>query len=276
MDYYYVLKVKTLLAFEEIIKAELAQIGFDSFLDSETYFETSIPAQDYDQQALEQLISHYQTVTQIDYSMEKVKRQNWNKLWEAYYEPIRIADRCLIRADFHEIDQKFDYELIINPKMSFGTGHHQTTSQMIEYQLETNFEGKKVADFGCGTGVLSIMAKKRGAQYVKSCDIDDWAVENSKENATVNQVEIEVVKGTVKAFDQKDKFQIILANINLNVLLHETSQYVNLLQKDGLLFMSGFYRKDLPRIREQAEKYQLCYLNHKVKKDWVAVQFIKI
>ncbi len=276
MNYYYILKVKTLPEFEEILKAELAEIGFDSFLDSETYFETSIPAENYEISAVQEIITHYRLVTEIDYSVEKVKKENWNKLWETYYEPIRIGgNQCLIRADFHEIEAQFAYELIINPKMSFGTGHHQTTSQMIEYALETDFKDKKVADLGCGTGVLAIMAKKLGAKYVKGCDIDDWAVENSQENAQINGVKIDIFKGTVKQFEGENDYQVVLANINLNVLLDEIPKYTQLLQPKGYLFLSGFYLKDLPKIKEKAAQHQLQYESHKTKKDWTAVQFIK-
>lgn len=276
MNYYYVLKVKTLPEFEEILKAEFSQIGFDSFLDSEMYFETSIPAKDYEATTIEEIITHYRSVTDITYSVEKVKKENWNKLWETYYEPIRIADKCLIRADFHEIDEKFDHELIINPKMSFGTGHHQTTSQIVEYELETDFKDKKVADLGCGTGVLAIMAKKLGAKSVKACDIDDWAVENAQENAQINGVEIEVFKGTVKEFHPENDYQVVLANINLNVLLEEIPKYTLLLQTNGLLFLSGFYLKDLPKIKDKATEYQLEYVSHKTKKDWTTVKFVKL
>ncbi len=276
MNYYYILKVKTLPEFEEILKAEFAQIGFDSFLDSETYFETSIPAENYEETSVQEIVHRYEHLTEVSYSTEKVKKENWNKLWETYYEPIRISDQCLIRADFHEVEEKFAYELIINPKMSFGTGHHETTSQMVTFELETDFQGKKVADLGCGTGVLSIMAKKLGAKEVKGCDIDQWAVENTEENAQINQTKVEVFKGTVKNFQNESDYDIVLANINLNVLLEEIPRYFDLLRPEGMLFLSGFYLKDFKQIQEKVAQNGGKFQERKVKRDWTAAKFIKV
>jgi ribosomal protein L11 methyltransferase len=270
-SFFYILKVYSDEVFSDILKAELAEIGFDTFLEHEGFFETSILSENFDQNALREVIRRYESQTRIDYTLEKAEKENWNLLWEKYYDPIRIAGRCLIRADFHQIAEKYDYELIINPKMSFGTGHHQTTSLMIENQMEIDHKGKKVADFGCGTGVLAIMAVKLGAAHVEACDIDDWAVENARENAENNGVSLHLWHGTAVDSPQKSQYDIILANITRNVLHSEMPIYAEMLKNSGFLVLSGFYENDVPSLLNRAKEFGIQLLSQKTKDNWCSI-----
>lgn len=257
--------------FSDVLQYELAEMGFDVFLETETGFETSILEKDFKDTDFQQIIEPHKADPAFKYEWLREKKQNWNELWEKFYDPIVISNRCLIRADFHEIKEKYEHELVIMPKMSFGTGHHATTALMVEHLLEMDLRGKSVADCGCGTGILGLMALKLGAKNAIACDIEEWAVENTQENAVKNDLKIEVFLGTAK--DLKGKYGIILANITLNVLLEEMPLYWDCLETGGEILFSGFYEENLSTLREKAESLGLKYVSHKVKDRWTAARF---
>ena len=203
---------------------------------------------------------------------DRIEKQNWNEEWEKNYQPIIVDDRCMIRAHFHHPDKKYPYEIIITPKMSFGTGHHQTTYLMVKNQMEIDHKNKRVMDAGCGTAILSIMASKLGAREVEAFDIDDWSVVNGQENMEVNHcTNINLRQGKITAFDFGAPFDIILANINKNVLLEEMNLYVKQMKPGSLLLLSGFYEKDIPDLLAEAEKYSLKEIRRDNRETWAAL-----
>jgi ribosomal protein L11 methyltransferase len=259
----------------DILKLELAEIGFDSFLEEEeACFLTSIEDDKFNVVETTKILEKYKQQIQIHYEFDKTPKQNWNKVWEQSYEPVFIGNDCVIRADFHHLpDRHFQYEIIINPKMSFGTGHHATTELCVKHLLNLDLRGKKVADIGCGTGVLSIMALKREAKSIVACDVEEWAVENFQENMLINGFSnalFYVFQGTAAQISNGD-FEMILANINLNILLAEMHIYSRLLAKKGLLLLSGFYEYEIPLILREAEKYNLTLQKKIVKDNWAAI-----
>lgn len=257
----------------EVLQVILSEVGFDTFLEKENGFEASIDEALFQEEAFLESIDFFKD--KISYEISKVEKQNWNKLWEENYEPIEVTKDLLIRASFHQPDKAYKYEIIITPKMSFGTGHHSTTMLMLQNQLEIDHKGKAVADLGCGTGILGVMAHKLGASTIDACDIEDWSVENALENASLNNVNLLATVGTVSDMPKKDEYGIVLANINRNVLLEEMPIYASLLGQGGYLLLSGFYTKDLTKIKESAEQQGLTYQNHKEMNDWVSAVFLK-
>ncbi len=275
---YIVLNFECDPAFSDMLIAELSQVDFDTFLETDTGFQASIGADAYDEQAVGEIVERYKDiVTPLSYVAEEVEKKNWNEEWEKHYDPIVVGDKCIVRASFHEPVPEYPYEIVINPKMSFGTGHHETTHLMLKAQLGIDFKGKSVLDLGCGTGILAIMAHKLGAASIDACDIEEWAVSNSIENFMLNGCpEINCYEGTVEAIPGRQPRDIILANINRNVLLEEIPTYSTLLKADGYLLLSGFYEKDIPDIEKMAVNQGLKKLRYETKKDWVVVVFEKV
>lgn len=270
--YYTRLSVSCNTEFAEILMAELAEIGFDTFLENENGFEAYVEEARYDAEALEAVKEKYADLTPIDFSFEKIEKRNWNEEWEKSYEPIIVDDRCLIRADFHKIEKKYLYEIVITPKMSFGTGHHQTTYLMIKNQMDIDHKYRSVMDAGCGTAILSIMAEKLGAKRVTAFDIDEWSVVNGNENIQINKCEvIDIQQGKISEVTIKGKFDIILANINKNVLLDEIKTYSTYLNPSGLLLLSGFYTHDIDDLLQEAAKYNLHQLKRDEKENWACL-----
>ncbi|MCB0487710.1 MAG: 50S ribosomal protein L11 methyltransferase [Cyclobacteriaceae bacterium] len=262
--------------FSEILIAEIGEAGFDAFLESENGFEAYAEVDRYDQFKVDEIKTKYTAVQPLEFSFDRVEKRNWNEEWEKSYEPIIVDNRCLIRAEFHNIEQSFPYVITITPKMSFGTGHHQTTYLMIKSQLDIDFENKVVMDAGCGTAILSIMASMRGARKVEAFDIDEWSVINGKENIEVNQcVNINLAQGQISDLSFDDNFDIILANINKNVLLHEMPQYCAYLVDDGFLLLSGFYEKDIPDLMSRARQYNLHQVQSDVREGWASLLLSK-
>ena len=271
MDYIE-LKLKCREDYRDILMAELAEAGFSSFADSDKGFEAYAEPADFDKSIFDEVVSRYHKVAGIKYELGKVARQNWNKEWESNYDPIIVNDRCAVRATFHEPMPQYEHEIIITPKMSFGTGHHQTTKLMLCHQLKTSHEGKRVLDVGCGTGILAIMASRLGAAEVRACDIDEWAVENSRENFELNHcTNIEVQQGTLQETSFTGTYDIVLANINKNVLLEEMKTYVKYLKPDGLLFLSGFYEADVEDLLTEASSYGFKKKAQDSEKNWTAM-----
>lgn len=261
--------------YSEILMAEVGEAGFDSFLESENGFEAYVEMENYDKEQLHLIKQKYQKQTSIVFYQDRIQKQNWNEEWEKSYEPIIVDDRCLIRADFHKIEKKYPYELIITPKMSFGTGHHQTTYLMIKNQMDIDHSGKRVMDAGCGTAILSVMAAKLGAASVEAFDIDEWSVSNGKENIEVNGcTNINHQRGKLSELNFDGKFDVILANINKNVLLEEIRLYKGYLSPGGLLLLSGFYVEDIPDLLDEAGQYGLVEKTRDDRENWAALLLI--
>lgn len=273
---YFELDLKIEPDFSEILVAELAEIGFDSFLDSPDGIIAYVTEDLFDDRAIKNLLENYASKTPLSYSIKAIEKQNWNKEWESAFSPIEVSDKIYVRATFHEPSPAvFPYEIIITPKMSFGTGHHETTSQVLELQLGIDHTGKSVLDVGTGTGILAIFASKLGAEKIHSFDIDEWSVENTIENIALNNTpEITVNQGTIA--DQKvEEYDIVIANINRNILLDEIPTYVKFMKKGGYLILSGFYEHDVPEIESKSNDNQLKKLKQISKNNWAAVVFIK-
>lgn len=270
-------RIKITAPYQEILMAELAEIGYESFVEEVQQLLAYIPANLFDQTKLEESVNAYQEFQSGRYEIHEIPAQNWNQKWESAYEPVFIGQTCVIRSTFHQIKTDFPYEIVINPKMSFGTGHHATTQLMIEMQLLFDHQQKKILDVGCGTGVLSIMAEKLGATHVFAIDIEAWAYENTKENIELNKCKsIGVSLGSIQEVPTSEKYDIILANINKNVLIKELNDYQSHLQPNGVLIMSGFFVEDAEDIRLTAYKNDLKQVNHKDTNNWLSLAFRKI
>jgi len=275
MDYYEVtISSETPYAYD-ILTAYLAEIGFESFENDEISLKAYIQEDLFDAELLRQTCHHYQSLFPFQYSTQKVQNQNWNAIWESGFQAIEIDNRLRIRAVFHEPDPSFPLEIVIQPKMSFGTGHHATTKLVIEFMLDQDFNNKKIFDFGTGTGILAILAQKRGAASVFAADNDKQCIENASENFTTNQTEtIQLFLGSIRDFEE-DKFDIILANITRNTIL-ENFDVINLkLQPCGLLIASGFYEEDLTVLNEKAAANNFVLKNWKTIDKWCAAVYQK-
>lgn len=258
--------------FAEILMAELAELGFDTFLENENGFEAYVEEERYDKQGLLEIQAKYQQYTSLEFAFDKIEKKNWNEEWEKSYQPIIVDDRCLIRASFHKIEKTYPYEIIITPKMSFGTGHHQTTYLMIRNQMGIDHTNKRVMDAGCGTAILSIMAVKLGAKEVQAFDIDEWSVTNGNENIEVNNAQnIRLQQGKITEVNLTGTFDIILANINKNVLLAEMSIYASYIDSNGQLLLSGFYTHDIEDLLREASKHGLTELRRDERESWAAL-----
>lgn len=262
--------------YADILTAELAERGFESFVETDEGLNAYILEPDFDEQAVQELITRYATKTAIAYQVHSLEKRNWNAEWERDYEPIEVASQVRIRASFHNQDARFRYDIVINPKMSFGTGHHETTAMMLEQQLGLDFSGKSVLDVGSGTGILAILAAKMGAKAVLAFDVEEWAVENARENAELNHCpQVKVFQGTIADVALANRYDIILANINRNVLLAEIPDYTHLLVKNGYLVISGFYENDAPDIQQKATETGLSFVNSMINWEWTSMTFQK-
>ncbi|WP_417887823.1 50S ribosomal protein L11 methyltransferase [Zunongwangia sp.] len=256
----------------EILIAELGSAGFESFLEQENGITAYILKNEFSEDLLSEIQILQSDEFKISYSSSEIEQVNWNEEWEKNFQPIVVDNVCSVRAPFHsKPETKFD--IVIEPKMSFGTGHHATTHMMIQFILKTNWENKSVLDMGCGTGVLAILTALKGAQPVEAIDIDNWCYLNTLENIERNNVpEINVKEGGAELLGDK-KYDVILANINRNILLQDMATYVSVLKKEGDLYLSGFYKEDIPIIQEACEKLGLKFQENLEKDKWVAVKF---
>lgn len=275
MDYIeYQFRIEPLNPGSEILIAELGQAGFESFLETGDGIRAYIQKQEWNKDILStvQILKSDEFTVSFDFS--EIKQVNWNKAWEENFDLIKIADKCTVRAPFHE-KQETEFDIVIEPKMSFGTGHHETTYMMLRFILEADFEQKTVLDMGCGTAVLAILAELKGAQKVDAIDIDPWCVENATENIIRNHAErIEVSLGDAGVLTGK-KYDRILANINRNILIQDMKAYVQAMNNEASLYVSGFYLEDLELIRRRAEELGLQFVEKKEKNKWIAARFIK-
>jgi ribosomal protein L11 methyltransferase len=258
--------------FSEILMAEIAEAGFDTFMETEQGFEAYAEGESFDLALLEEIKEKYKSVSPLLFYQDKVQKQNWNEEWEKNVEPIFVDDRCLVRAGFHQIEKKYPYEIIITPKMSFGTGHHQTTYLMLKNQMDLDHRDKLVMDAGSGTAILSIMAGKLGAKHIEAFDIDEWSVTNGNENAQVNGItNINIRQGKIADLTFPHKFDIVLANINRNILLEEFKAYSNELKPLGHLLISGFYEQDIDDLKTEAQKFGLAEIGRDSKENWACL-----
>jgi len=276
MEQYIKVDIKVAEQEQEELMARLLGLGYDSFAEFPDLLEAYVEEKSFNEEELKQVLQ--ENSTDYAYSFDLLEQKNWNEEWEKNFEPLVIAKQCYVRASFHPERLEYPYEVIINPKMSFGTGHHATTSLMLEYELETDMQNKSVVDAGCGTGILSILAQKRGASVIKAFDIEDWAFENLIENCNLNGCNrIETGQGTISQIIQpEEQFDIVLANINKNVLLAEMDEYNKHLHTEGLLFLSGFYEEDEKDILSCATDAGFRKESSKVKDRWMSMKLIKI
>jgi len=269
----YNFKVTPLQPASDILIAELGEMGFESFVENEEGVLAYIRKQDWHEEILENLQILDNSQFQIEHIIKEIEQENWNVTWESNFNPIYVGEQCTVRAPFHE-KSGAQYDIVIEPKMSFGTGHHETTHMMLEHILEHEFEGKSVLDMGSGTGVLAILAAMRGARPVDAIDIDHWCYLNAKENVERNNhAHINVLEGDSTTLESR-KYDIIVANINRNILLHDIPIYANCLDKNGILFLSGFYKKDIEMISEKCREIGLRFEKKLEKNNWVAVKYV--
>ncbi len=260
---------------QDLLIAALGEIGFDTFEEVDLGFKAYIPVDDFNQEALDDQLADYREMFTFSYDITLVPQKNWNEVWESNFEPIEVSGQVFVRATFHAPKPEFPYEIVIDPKMAFGTGHHQTTAMMMALMLENDFKGKKVLDMGCGTGILAILAAKLGAAELTAIDYDIVCYESTIENSALNNIQnIKALCGS-KEVIPNEQYDIILANINRNILLDQMESYARVLKSGGEIYFSGFYESpDLEIITDEARKYGLKYISHKKDKDWVAAKFI--
>ena len=256
----------------EILMAELAEVGFDSFEDTPTGIKAYIPKDSWNEQILQDIYLLSNPEFTISYQIKEIEQVNWNEEWEKNFSPIVVEDLCTVRASFHPVPNT-RYDIVITPKMSFGTGHHETTYMMLQQLLPLSLEGAKVLDMGCGTGILAIMAALRGARDIIAIDIDPWCVENAIENVQQNNCSFITIKEGEVSLIAGEQYNLILANINRNILLSDIPAYAQALLPEGLLLVSGFYIEDLPAIQECAEAVDLHYISHIERNRWVSAKF---
>ena len=261
----------------DVISALAGEIGFESFVEWENGVQAYIQQPLFDEDALKEMVSNFPLPdTSITYTIKEAEDKDWNEEWEKnFFQPIVIGDRCCIHSTFHKDTPETEYEILINPQMAFGTGHHETTSSIICELLDADLQGKSVLDMGCGTSILAILASMRGANPVTAIDIDDWCVNNSRDNIALNGINnITVELGDANLLKGRTPFDVIIANINRNILLADMAQYAACMHSGSELYMSGFYVEDIPVIREKAESLGMNFVHHREKNNWAAVKFV--
>jgi len=259
----------------EILMAELAEVGFDSFVDTPTGIKAYIPKDSWNEQILQDIYLLSNPEFTISYQITEIEQVNWNEEWEKNFSPIVVEDLCTVRANFHPVPNT-RYDIVITPKMSFGTGHHETTYMMLQQLLPLSLESMKVLDMGCGTGILAIMAALRGARDITAIDIDPWCVENATENVQQNNCSFITIKEGDVSLIAGEQYNLILANINRNILLSDIPAYAQALLPQGLLLVSGFYVEDLLAIKEKCQEVGLTYLSHIERNRWVSAKFQRL
>ena len=259
---------------EEVLPVLLGEIGFESFMETEGGVSAYIPSVHFSEEALDELLASLPE--KIRYEKAIIPDQNWNAVWESNFELVVIDENCIVRAPFHEKQDGVAFELIIEPRMAFGTAHHETTFQMLQLLLKEDVAGKTVLDMGCGTGIIAILAEKKGAASVTAIDNDEWAYNNTCDNLHINNTQATKALLGDASLLGNECYDVIFANINRNILLQDMKTYCNVLNDNGIIFFSGFYTEDVEAIREEAERYGLRLENLSERNNWVAVRFRKI
>ena len=261
----------------DVLSALTAEIGFESFVECEGGMQAYIQQSLFDEEALKNIIADFPIPdTKITYTITEPEDKDWNEEWEKnFFQPIVIEDRCVIHSTFHKEYPKAEYDIVINPQMAFGTGHHETTSSILGELLDADLKGKSVLDMGCGTSILAILASMRGADPVTAIDIDDWCVNNSRDNIALNNINnITVELGDASLLKGRKPFDVIIANINRNILLNDMAAYTACMHKGSEIYMSGFYVQDIDAIRSKGESLGLKFVHYREKNNWAAVKLI--
>ncbi len=258
----------------DVLAAILAGIDFESFSENPNGIDAYVSEKLYDEEKIKNCISGFPLEdVQLNFTSSFIETKDWNEEWEKnFFQPIIINNQCVIHSSFHENIPQLQYDIIIDPKMAFGTGHHETTSLMIAHLLDTDVANKSFLDMGCGTAVLAILAKMKGANPVVAIDIDEWAYNNSIENIRLNNTpDIDIRLGGAEMLG-KEKFDVIFANINRNILLNDIHIYASCMNSGSQLFMSGFYTEDMEMIKDECSKHNLQFVSYLEKNNWVAIQ----
>ena len=258
----------------EILIAELSEIGYESFEETAAGLKSFIPAKLFNEQEIEEIVRRFEDSFSLSFVAELIREQNWNKVWETAYSPVVIRDEIYVFAPFHEQKSHYRYQLEIEPRMSFGTAHHETTSLMMEWMLGEDFSGTTVLDMGCGTGILAILSEMMGAREIIAIDNDTNAVGNARDNVKKNKCK-NVSVHLADSILMDKKFDVILANINKNILLKNIPEYALHLKTGGILFLSGFYNDDLPAIESLALNHDISFTGKLEKNGWIAARFVK-
>lgn len=270
----YTFKVSPKEPATEILIAELGEVGFESFVENEEGVEAFIQKNDWNAQVLDDIYVLKSGEFQISFEMREIEQTNWNSEWEKNFNPIQVDGLVSIRAPFHD-NPNLKFDIVIEPKMSFGTGHHETTHMMVQHLLDLDVAGKKVLDMGCGTGILAIFAEMKGAKPIDAIDIDNWCYQNSLENVERNNCKhIAVYEGDASLLKNK-KYDVIIANINRNILLNDMNTYASCLDENGVILLSGFYKEDIPVIDAEVSKYGLKLDKQIERNNWVALKYVK-
>lgn len=256
----------------DVLAHQLAEIDYESFVSSKSGLLAYVQENKFSEEKIEHLRANFLLDAEIDYKFTVIEDKNWNQEWEKnYFKPIVIDNKCIIHSSFHEIEDNYDYRILIDPKMSFGTGHHQTTTLILREILNMDLQNKQVLDMGCGTGVLAILAALRGADEITAIDNDEWAYNNALENISLNNISnIQVKLGGAELL-RTETFDVILANINRNILLQDIPHYAKILKPNGKLILSGFYKEDIPVICQKCEENSLKFSHFTEIDRWVAV-----
>lgn len=270
------LQLNPLELFGEMLTYQLGEVGFEMFEDTPQGFKAYIQTANFNNDAVLEIIEGIKELNcEVNYSIQDIPWQNWNAEWEKNYQPEIIGNKIYVRAEFHEANPSFPHEIIVQPRMAFGTGHHPTTSQVMEAMLDIDFKNKSLLDMGCGTGILAILGMQLGASSAYAIDYDPNSVDNSIENAQRNGYpQIEVALGSSELLEGKS-YDIILANINRNIILNDLDKYAASLNDGGLLITSGYYTSDLSVIKNKAAEYHIDYLQHTSQNDWCCATFKK-
>lgn len=261
----------------DVLAAVLGEVGFESFVECEEGLKAYIQQNLCNEEAIQNAVQDFPLPdTQVSYTQVEAEDKDWNEEWEKnFFQPIIIGNRCVIHSTFHQDVPQAEYDIVINPQMAFGTGHHETTSSIIGELLDADLKGKSVLDMGCGTSILAILASMRGADPVTAIDIDDWCVNNSRDNIQLNGLNnINVELGDARLLEGRAPFDVIIANINRNILLADMPAYAACMKEGSEIYMSGFYVEDIPAIREKGESLGMEFIHFRQKNNWAAVKLI--
>ena len=262
----------------DVLAALLAEIGLESFVPEDEGMSAYVPQALYNEENIANVVAEFPIEGfEITYDCQFIEGEDWNAQWEKnYFQPIVLGEDCVIHSTFHTDVPKARYDILIDPKMAFGTGYHQTTCHMLRAILASDMSGKSVLDMGCGTALLAILARKHGAEKVVAIDIDEFAYENAKENVALNGTpDIEVRLGGADAIKEKDCFDYVIANINRNILLMDMVNYVHCMHTGSQIFISGFYTEDMEVLKEEAASHGLRYLDYAENDNWAMMKFVK-
>lgn len=262
----------------DVLAALLAEIGFESFVPEDEGMSAYVPQALYNEENIANVVAEFPIEGfEITYDCQFIEGEDWNAQWEKnYFQPIVLGEDCVIHSTFHTDVPKARYDILIDPKMAFGTGYHQTTCHMLRAILASDMSGKSVLDMGCGTALLAILARKHGAEKVVAIDIDEFAYENAKENVALNGTpDIEVRLGGADAIKESDSFDYVIANINRNILLMDMVNYVRCMHTGSQIFISGFYTEDMEVLKEEAARHGLRYLDYAENNNWAMMKFVK-